>query len=154
MKAAITAASRGHKVTLAEKTDTLGGLLKFTDYDSLKVDLMRYKNHLIHMTQSMPIDIEYNTEVTSEYDANKQPDAINIAHRSPLVFQVLICLLLNTQQRTTRISASSATVSLSSAAASSAVKPACSLLSSERLSPSSRCRTKLRLKRTGCTKKA
>lgn len=54
VKAAITAASRGHKVTLAEKTDTLGGLLKFTDYDSLKVDLMRYKNHLIHMTQSMP----------------------------------------------------------------------------------------------------
>ena len=79
MKAAITAASRGHKVTLAEKTDTLGGLLKFTDYDSLKVDLMRYKNHLIHMTQSMPIDIEYNTEVTSEYVANKQPDAIIIA---------------------------------------------------------------------------
>lgn len=47
--------------------------------DSLKVDLMRYKNHLIHMTQSMPIDIEYNTEVTSEYVANKQPDAIIIA---------------------------------------------------------------------------
>lgn len=79
MKAAVTAALRGHTVTLAEKTDKLGGLLKFTDYDSLKVDLMRYKNHLIHMTQSLPITIEYNTEVTKEYVSEKHPDAIIIA---------------------------------------------------------------------------
>ena len=36
MQAAITAAQRGHKVILAEKSGSLGGLLKFTDYDTLK----------------------------------------------------------------------------------------------------------------------
>ena len=79
MKAAITAAERGHTVTLAEKSDSLGGLLKFTDYDSLKIDLMRYKNHLIHMTKSLAINIEYNTEATREYVCAKHPDAVIIA---------------------------------------------------------------------------
>lgn len=79
MKAAITAAQRGHKVTLIEQTDTLGGLLKFTDYDSLKVDLMRYKNHLISMTNSLPITVVYNQEATKDYVNSKKPDAIIIA---------------------------------------------------------------------------
>lgn len=79
MKAAVTAAERGHKVTLIEKTDSLGGLLKFTDYDSLKIDLMRYKNHLIAMTKSLPIEIVYNQEADKNYVNAKKPDAVIIA---------------------------------------------------------------------------
>jgi 2,4-dienoyl-CoA reductase-like NADH-dependent reductase (Old Yellow Enzyme family)/thioredoxin reductase len=79
MKAAITAAQRGHSVTLVEKSDSLGGLLKFTDCDSLKVDLMRYKNHLIYMTNSLPIEIVYNQEADKTYVTTQKPDAIIIA---------------------------------------------------------------------------
>lgn len=79
MKAAITAARRGHTVTLAEKTDSLGGLLKFTDYDSLKIDLMRYKNHLISMVNSLPVRIELNREADKDYVNSLKPDAIIIA---------------------------------------------------------------------------
>ena len=43
MQAAITAAQRGHEVVLCERSDALGGLLRFTDTDSLKHDLRRYK---------------------------------------------------------------------------------------------------------------
>lgn len=67
MKAAITAAERGHEVTLAEATDQLGGLLKFTDYDSLKVDLMRLKNYLIRQVEKNAIDVRLNTTVTPTF---------------------------------------------------------------------------------------
>ena len=46
MYAAITAAERGHSVSLFEKSDSLGGFLKFTDTDTYKDDLRRYKNSL------------------------------------------------------------------------------------------------------------
>ncbi|MGI5936056.1 MAG: NAD(P)-binding protein [Oscillospiraceae bacterium] len=43
LKAAATAAERGHQVTLCEKTDALGGSLKFAHHDDLKIDLYRLK---------------------------------------------------------------------------------------------------------------
>ena len=67
MQAAVTAAQRGHQVTLAEATDKLGGLLKFTDYDDLKVDLMRLKNYLIHQVEKNAIELKLNTTVTPEF---------------------------------------------------------------------------------------
>ena len=67
MMAASVAAERGHDVTLAEMTDSLGGLLKFTDYDSLKYDLMRYKNYLITRVNKSGAKILLNTEVTPEF---------------------------------------------------------------------------------------
>ena len=44
--AAITAAERGHQVTLTEKNDALGGMLKFTRLDTFKNDLFRFKESL------------------------------------------------------------------------------------------------------------
>ena len=43
MQAAVTAAERGHSVTLAEKAPVLGGILVFTDNDSDKKDLNSFK---------------------------------------------------------------------------------------------------------------
>ncbi len=87
LEAAATAAARGHKVILAEKSDSLGGLLKFTDYDSLKADLKRLKDHLVHRVEAAGVEIRLNTEVTAELVAQIHPDALLIAAGStPVVF--------------------------------------------------------------------
>lgn len=74
--AAITAAERGHNVTLAEKESSLGGLLKFTDVDVHKNDLRRYKDSLIVRAQRAGVNIELNTEVTPDYIRIKNPDKV------------------------------------------------------------------------------
>ena len=87
MQAAITAADRGHRVILAEKSDSLGGLLKFTDYDTLKSDLKRLKDYLVTQVKKRDIDVRLNTVVTPEYVADVNPDALLIAAGStPVVF--------------------------------------------------------------------
>lgn len=79
MKAAVTAAQHGHEVTLAEKTDRLGGLLKFTDYDDLKVDLMRLKNYLIRQVDLYDVNVLLNTEVDAEFVKAGGYDAVIVA---------------------------------------------------------------------------
>lgn len=87
LEAAATAAARGHHVILAEKSDSLGGLLKFTDYDSLKADLKRLKDHLIYRVEHSDVEIRLNTEVTPELVAEINPDALFLALGStPVVF--------------------------------------------------------------------
>ena len=87
LEAAATAAARGHRVILAEKSNGLGGLLKFTDYDSLKADLKRLKDHLIHRVEASHVEVRLNTEVTPELVAQLKPDALLIAAGStPVVF--------------------------------------------------------------------
>ncbi len=72
---------------LAEKSDSLGGLLKFTDYDSLKADLKRLKDHLIYRVEHSDVEIRLNTEVTPKLVAEIKPDALFLALGStPVVF--------------------------------------------------------------------
>jgi pyruvate/2-oxoglutarate dehydrogenase complex dihydrolipoamide dehydrogenase (E3) component len=86
MKAAVTAAERGHKVTLLEKSGSLGGLLRFTDYDDLKIDLRRFKDYLIRQTEKADVDVRLNTEATPELIAELAPDAVIVAAgSSPVV---------------------------------------------------------------------
>ena len=87
MQAAITAAERGHQVILAEKTEALGGLLKFTDYDTLKAELKRLKDYLICQVEKSGVEVRLNTVVTPELVAELQPDALLIAAGStPIKF--------------------------------------------------------------------
>jgi 2,4-dienoyl-CoA reductase-like NADH-dependent reductase (Old Yellow Enzyme family)/thioredoxin reductase len=79
LKAAATAAQRGHDVTLCEKSDKLGGFLTFTDYDDLKIDLYRLKEHLIYMCRQSGANIILNQEVTPEYVAKNGYDALILA---------------------------------------------------------------------------
>ncbi|MEW6425063.1 MAG: NAD(P)/FAD-dependent oxidoreductase [Bacillota bacterium] len=76
MYAAITAAERGHKVTLAEKEGKLGGLLWFTEVDVHKKDLKRYKDSLIRRLERLGVEVELNTEATPDYIRLKNPDAV------------------------------------------------------------------------------
>ena len=79
LQAAATAAEQGHDVTLCEKSDALGGFLKFTDYDDLKIDLYRLKEHLIYMCEKSGARILLNTVVTPEYVAENGFDAVVLA---------------------------------------------------------------------------
>jgi NADPH-dependent 2,4-dienoyl-CoA reductase/sulfur reductase-like enzyme len=79
MQAAITAAERGHKVTLAEKSSKLGGILNFSDNDVFKTDLRNFKDLLVHEVHSHRIDVRLNTEVTPAFIKTLKPDAVILA---------------------------------------------------------------------------
>jgi 2,4-dienoyl-CoA reductase-like NADH-dependent reductase (Old Yellow Enzyme family)/NADPH-dependent 2,4-dienoyl-CoA reductase/sulfur reductase-like enzyme len=64
MEAAIVAADRGHRVTLVEKSDTLGGLLKFADTDAYKEDLRRFKDVLVRRVKKRNIEVILGKECT------------------------------------------------------------------------------------------
>ncbi len=86
MQAAVTAARRGHEVILCEKTGALGGLLRFTETDSLKHDLRKYKEYLVRRVKSMNVKILLNTEVNDEVVMEYHPDSIIVATGSePIV---------------------------------------------------------------------
>lgn len=80
LKAAFTAAERGHKVILFEKEEVLGGLLRFADTDTLKIDIRRYKNNMIKRCQMHPnIEIRLRTEATPERIQAELPCALIVA---------------------------------------------------------------------------
>ncbi|MCM8711223.1 NAD(P)/FAD-dependent oxidoreductase [Clostridium sp. SYSU_GA19001] len=87
LQAALTAKERGHKVTLVEKTDKLGGIINFTDKDKDKVDLRNFKNLLIREVENdKDIKVILNTEADAALIDKINPDALIIAVGSqPLV---------------------------------------------------------------------
>jgi 2,4-dienoyl-CoA reductase-like NADH-dependent reductase (Old Yellow Enzyme family)/thioredoxin reductase len=76
MQAAITAAERGHNVTLYEKAPALGGLLRHTDYSSIKWPLRDYKDYLIYQVKKMGVNVQLGTEATPEMIRAKGYDAV------------------------------------------------------------------------------
>jgi 2,4-dienoyl-CoA reductase-like NADH-dependent reductase (Old Yellow Enzyme family)/thioredoxin reductase len=79
MQAAITAEDRGHRVTLAEKDSSLGGILHFTDMDVHKVDLKNFRDLLVREVGRRKIEVLLNTEVTPEFIMKFKPDALILA---------------------------------------------------------------------------
>jgi thioredoxin reductase len=79
MMTAITTNDRGHFVTLVEKSDKLGGILNFTDYDHYKDDLRNYKNLLIRRMENRHINILFDTEANADIIAREAPDVIIVA---------------------------------------------------------------------------
>lgn len=80
MKAAITAAQRGHDVDLHEMSERLGGQLKCSDYDSAKQDLKRYKDFLIVQIGKYPnIRVHLNSKLTPSSNEIKGADALILA---------------------------------------------------------------------------
>ncbi len=76
MQAALTAAGRGHTVTLFEKSDCLGGALRFADFVTFKSDIRIYRDRLAHMVLKNPnITVHLNTLATPERVAEMHPDA-------------------------------------------------------------------------------
>jgi NADPH-dependent 2,4-dienoyl-CoA reductase/sulfur reductase-like enzyme len=76
MKAAITAAERGHRVTLYEKSDALGGLLRHTDYTKWKWSYRDFKDYLVTQIRKAGVDVKLGTEVTPKMIKSKGFDTI------------------------------------------------------------------------------
>ncbi len=86
LQAAVTAARRGHKVILCEKSDALGGILKGEQAIPFKYEMYELGNTLGILAEKEGVEIRLNTEVTKEYVENENVDALIIAvGSSPLV---------------------------------------------------------------------
>jgi 2,4-dienoyl-CoA reductase-like NADH-dependent reductase (Old Yellow Enzyme family)/thioredoxin reductase len=74
MRTAIYLKGRGHKVTIFEATDQLGGAICHSDYVPFKWTLRDYKDYLIHQVDKQGIEVVLNTHMTPDalahvYDA-------------------------------------------------------------------------------------
>lgn len=86
LKAAITAAQRGHKVILCEKSDELGGILKGEQAIPFKYEMYELGNTFSKLAKDEGVEIRLNTKVTKEYVEKENVDALIIAvGSSPLV---------------------------------------------------------------------
>ena len=79
MQAALTAAKRGHSVTLAEKSDRLGGVLLCEAKVPFKIHLHEYIENQIRRVGEAGIRVLLNTELTPEQAEAMKPDAIIVA---------------------------------------------------------------------------
>ena len=76
MQAALTAAKRGHTVTLAEKSDRLGGVLLCEKNVPFKIHLHEYLENQIRRVEESDIKVQLNTELTPEQAEAMKPDVI------------------------------------------------------------------------------
>ena len=79
MQAAIIAAERGHRVTLLEKEDHLGGALRFADTDSYKGDLRDFKEVMKRRVLKKGVEVVLNHAFKPEDVESYQADAVIIA---------------------------------------------------------------------------
>lgn len=79
MYAAITAAQRGHAVTLYEKNSRLGGQLLSEQYIPFKQDMYRFVKVLEGRLAQAGVDVKLNTALTAEQAAEMQADVIIVA---------------------------------------------------------------------------
>ncbi|HLA81569.1 MAG TPA: FAD-dependent oxidoreductase, partial [Thermoleophilia bacterium] len=76
MQAALTAAGRGHQVTLCEKCDRLGGALRCEEKVPFKRLLSSYLDYQARMVTRAPIDVRPATEVTPQLAREARADVI------------------------------------------------------------------------------
>ena len=76
MQAAITAAQRGHEVTLFEQKEHLGGKLIFSRQAEFKKDLEKFMDYQIHMLEKLGVQVHLGTTATPELVSSLEPDAV------------------------------------------------------------------------------
>ncbi len=79
MKAALTAAEKGHHVTILEADNRLGGQLNIADKGPYKADLRRYHEYIVHQIEKSGVEVKLNTRATREIIKALAPDAVIIA---------------------------------------------------------------------------
>lgn len=80
MQAALSAADRGHQVTLYEKTDRLGGQALLSDVMWFKQDMKKYHEYMARQVSKHPnIQVKLNTPVDRAFVLAQDPDAAIIA---------------------------------------------------------------------------
>ena len=76
MYAALTASKRGHSVTLYEKTDSLGGTLKFASKVEFKYSLAKFRDYLIGQIEKSPVEVNLGTDISPDDLKNEEYDAV------------------------------------------------------------------------------
>ena len=79
MEAARVAGLRGHKVTLFEKSNKLGGALNAAGAPSVKDGIGYFRDYLIKQMKKEGIEIRLNTEVDNTIIEKERPDAVIVA---------------------------------------------------------------------------
>lgn len=79
MEAALVAAKRGHKVTLYERTDKLGGQLSHADWSPFKWPLREFKDYMAYQVGKSAVDVRMGVEATPELLKGEDYDAIILA---------------------------------------------------------------------------
>jgi 2,4-dienoyl-CoA reductase-like NADH-dependent reductase (Old Yellow Enzyme family)/thioredoxin reductase len=79
MKAAITAAERGHKVTLYEESEALGGLLRHADHTQWKWTYRDFKDYLVRQTYKAGVEVLLKTAAAPEMIKSKGFDTVLVA---------------------------------------------------------------------------
>jgi len=85
IEAARVAARRGHRVTLYEKEDHLGGYLPAAATPEHKKDIIPFLNWHLSDLEKSGADVVLNTEVSPELLSEEKPDAVIIAVGATLV---------------------------------------------------------------------
>jgi 2,4-dienoyl-CoA reductase-like NADH-dependent reductase (Old Yellow Enzyme family)/thioredoxin reductase len=79
METARVAAIRGHKVTLMEKADTLGGQLNLASISPHKEEMNLITQYLVSQVNKLGIDVQPGKEVTAAMLAKMRPDVVVMA---------------------------------------------------------------------------
>lgn len=79
MQCALTAAQRGHEVTLCEKSNRLGGNLNCEENVPFKSAFPKYISVMKRRMELAGVAIKLNTEITPEFVRNFAPDALMVA---------------------------------------------------------------------------
>ncbi len=79
LKAAMTAAARGHQTILCEKTDEVGGILKSEVAIPFKQEMYELGVTFGRLAEDEGVEIRYNTEATPEYVEKEQVDTLIVA---------------------------------------------------------------------------
>jgi NADPH-dependent 2,4-dienoyl-CoA reductase/sulfur reductase-like enzyme len=79
MQAALTAAQRGHQVTLCEKDPSFGGRLRFVTHVPFKADIAYWLRRMEENMAALKVDVRLNTEATPAFIDHFAADVLIIA---------------------------------------------------------------------------
>ncbi len=79
MEAARVASLEGHKVTLFEKTDKLGGALNAAGVPAVKDGMIFFRDYLVKQMKLRGVDVRLKTEATNAVIEKERPDAVIVA---------------------------------------------------------------------------
>ena len=84
MEAAITAAARGHRVTMCEKESEVGGNLRIGSVPFFKEDVRRYFDYVRRRLERSSVEVILNRKADIEYLESLTPDVIIVATGSEM----------------------------------------------------------------------
>jgi 2,4-dienoyl-CoA reductase-like NADH-dependent reductase (Old Yellow Enzyme family)/thioredoxin reductase len=79
LEAARVLSLRGHRVTLLEKDNRLGGLLRYASVPEFKAEMRHFMDYLIKQVNTLKVDIRYGCSATIDMVKEINPDAVVLA---------------------------------------------------------------------------